>query len=80
MASIPIDVTVAALDNDRATLVTASGHEFRWPSGELPSACRPGDTFCVDYDKVHSLKLDDHEKLRMGRAILNEILAASPSS
>ena len=76
MEMLPLELTLSSLHEAKATLVTASGHEFHWPSDALPPSCKPGDSFCIDYQKAHSLQLDDQARTRMGRALLNELLYA----
>lgn len=74
MASIVLNLIFDGKNGARANLRTVGGHAFTLPESHVPNHCKPGETFCMDFEKAAYANIEPAERLRMAKAVLNELL------
>lgn len=66
-----MNLTIALIDGDRATLRTEDGHELIVPTSELPTGVTVGTVLTVHFDPIGS-----DARTRAAKDVLNEILGS----
>jgi hypothetical protein len=72
MEHLPIKLKISRRDGDLVTATTKSGHEF-----SLPREATPTETE-FQIDELKADDIDDATRIELARAVLNEIIGATP--
>ena len=77
MKSLPLRVTVRAVDGAAVTLATEGGHAFTLGAERLPGPCAEGAAFCLQLEEVAAWTLPEEQRAPLAAAMLNEMLTVT---
>ena len=66
-----IAATISKFEDTFAVLITTDGQLLRWPIKQLPDDCAVGSQVQL---MVSTAQLDEEERTRLAKTILNEVL------